>query len=75
MHVIVEPEKLLVEGGIVGEDAGGVVVDFEAVGDGFDDDGFSLIVDDPMEVGGRKFSTEGDVGEVNTGKESASFTD
>lgn len=35
--VIIEVKELFVEGWVVGEDAGGVVVNMYAVGDGFED--------------------------------------
>ncbi len=62
MAVVVKAEELLVEGWVVGKNAGWVVVDFEAVNDGFDDDTFLAIGDNPVEVGRRKLETEGDIG-------------
>ena len=64
VEVIVETEGLDREGRVVGEDADGVVVDFEAVGDGFHDDGGVGVGDQPMEFGGWELVAEGSVGEV-----------
>lgn len=64
VEVIVEAEGLDGEGRVVGEDADGVVVDFEAVSDGFNDDGGVGVGDQPMELGGRELVTEGSVGKV-----------
>ena len=64
VEVIVETEGLDGEGRVVGEDADGVVVDFEAVSDGFNDDGGVGVGDQPMELGGWELVAEGSVGEV-----------
>ena len=64
VEVIVEAEGLDGEGRVVGEDTDGVVVDFEAVGDGFNDDGGVGVGDQPMEFGGWELVAEGSVGEV-----------
>lgn len=62
IHVIVQVEELFVERRVVGEDVGGVVVDFETVHDGFDNDGGAGgIVNHPMELGGREFWSEREI--------------
>ncbi len=60
IHVIVEVEELFVERRVVGEDVGGVVIDFETVHDGLDDDGGAGgVANHPMEFGGRETFAEG----------------
>lgn len=64
VEIIMETEGLDGEGRVVSEDTDGVVVDFEAVSDGFNDDGGVGVGDQPMELGGRELVAEGSVGKV-----------
>lgn len=74
--VIAELEIHFVERGIVGKDAGRVVVDFEAVGDGFDgDSGAGGIRDDPVEFGSGELVAKVEVAEVHLLEESFCFGD
>lgn len=53
---------------VVGEDAGGVVVDFESFRDGFNDDaGAGDVGDNPVEVGNGELVAVVGVGEINVG--------
>lgn len=58
MLIIAELEKLLIERWVVGEDADGVVGDFETFVGGFDDDTFGAIGDKPVELGGGELIVE-----------------
>lgn len=74
--IVVKIEELLVEGRIVGEDAGGVIVDFEAVFSRFDDDtGAGGVTQNPMEFGGGKVGAEGKTAQVEILESSAGFGD
>lgn len=73
--IITELEELLVKWRVVGEDANRVVVDFEAVFDGFDDDAFFAIVDDPVELGSGELIGEAEVAEVHFVEKRAGFSD
>lgn len=75
MLIITELKELLVEWRVVSEDADRVVVDFEAVGDGFDSDAFFAIVDNPVKLGSGELVREGKVAEVHLVEEGASFGD
>ncbi len=69
VHVVIESEELFVERRVVGEDAGRVVVDFETVGDGFDDDtGAGEVGNHPMKFGGGEVVAEGKTAEVDAGE-------
>lgn len=76
MHVVIEGEKLFVERRVVGENAGGVVVDLETFGDRFNDDaGAGGVAHHPVKFGRRKFRTETEVAEVNALEEGFGFGD
>ena len=62
--VIIQMEHLVGEGGIVGQDPHGIVVDMEAVGLGFQGDGFLFVPDDPVKLGQGKGGQEGDPDQV-----------
>ena len=66
MHVVIESEELFVERRVVGEDAGGVVVNLEAIGDGFDDNtSAGEVGNHPMKFGGGEVVAEGKTAEVD----------
>lgn len=74
--IVVKIEKLFVEGRIVGEDAGRVIVDFETVFSRFDDNaGAGGVVQNPMELGGGKVGAEGEAAQVEVFEGSAGFGD
>lgn len=74
--IVVKIEELLVEGRIVGENAGGVIVDFKAVFSRFDDDtGAGGVTQNPMEFGGGKVRTEGEAAQVEVFEGGAGFGD
>ena len=76
MHVVVEGEKLFVEWRVISEDAGGVVVDFETFGNGFDDNaGAGGVVNHPMKLGRWELGAEAEVAEVDALEESFDFGD
>lgn len=61
---------------VVGEDAGGVVVDFESFRDGFNDNtGAGSVGDDPMEVSNGELVAVVGVGEVDVGEKIFGFFD
>lgn len=76
VHVIIEGEELFVERWVVGEDAGGVIVDFETFGDRFNDNASAGGVGNhPVEFGRRKLGAEAKVAEVDALEESFNFGD
>lgn len=71
MHIIVEPEELFWEGWIVGQDAGRVVINFETISDGFNDNtGTGGVRKYPVKFGSWELVAEADVGQIEIGKQS-----
>lgn len=74
--IVVKIEELFVERRIVSENAGGVIVDFEAVFGRFDDDtGAGDVTQNPMEFGGGKVGAEGEAAQVEVFEGDAGFGD
>lgn len=64
---------MLIEGRIVGQDTGRIVVNVDTVFNSFDNNAIFCIGEDPVEFGRRKLGAEGGIDEVHFFKESASF--
>lgn len=60
---------------VVGKDAKRVIINFEAVGDGFDDDGFFTIIDFPVELGGWEFGTKAKTANIEPIEQCTRFGD
>lgn len=76
MLVVAELEALLVERRVVGQDADGIVVDLEAVFDGFDDDTSASSVGNLIvELGSGELITKIDRAEIHFVQESFGFFD
>ena len=75
VHIIIETEKLFREGWVVGQNADRIVVDFESVSNGFDDDAFFVVANHPVEFGGRKLVIEIKITKVHLREKSFSFGD
>lgn len=71
--VIAELEELLVERRVVGEDADRVVVDFETVFHGFDNDAAGRVSDDPVKLGNGELVGEVDIAKIELGEEGFGF--
>ncbi len=76
VHVVIESEELFVERRVVSENAGGVVVNLEAVGDGLDDDaGAGEVGNHPMKFGSGQVGAEWETAEVEFCEEGLGFGD
>jgi len=76
VHVVIESEELFVKRRVVGEDACRVVVNLEAVGDGFDDDaGAGEVGNHPMKFGRWELRAETEITEVEFCEEGLGFGD
>lgn len=75
VHIIIETEKLFREGWVVGQNADRIVVDFESVGNRFDDDTFFTVANHPVEFGGGKLVIKIKITKVHLGEESFNFGD
>lgn len=74
--VVAKLEELLVEGWVIGETADRVVIDFEAIGDGFDSDGGAgSISHNPVKFGSGEMFGKVEVAEVHFVEEDFGFGD
>ena len=70
---VVEPLELNGEGRVIGKDADGILINFQAVFGGFGDDGSGAIRDEPMERGDGQAVAEGEVDEVDIFEQRSCF--
>ncbi len=74
--VVVELEKLFVEGRVVGKDADRIIVDVEAGFCGLDDDASAgSVANDPVEFGGRELGIKIEAAEIEVYEADFGFFD